>query len=48
MIKIDSHKIFCEILDEVNKDPKTKELAEEYQRTIGTLTADDLKMQFTI
>lgn len=47
-IEIDSAKIFQEVLEDINKDPKTKRLAEEYQRLYGTLTSDDLKMQFTI
>ena len=48
VIEIDAAKIFQEILDEVNKDPETKRLAEEYQKKYGTLTADELKIQFTI
>jgi len=48
MIEIDTAEIFRQICEDVRKDPETARLAEEYQRRYGTLTAEDLKMQFTI
>lgn len=47
-IEIDIGKIFREVIKDAGKDPEVRRQADENQLRYGTLTADDLKMQFTI
>lgn len=46
--KVNAMEIFLQVMEDVRNDPETKRLAEEYQRLYGTLTEEDLRMQFTI
>lgn len=46
MSKEEIRKKLEKIAEKVYNDPKTRELAEEYQRKYGTLTPDDLKKIF--
>lgn len=48
MDKEDVVKEFIRIVEEVTNDPEIAKLAEYNQRKYGTLTAEDLKKQFTI
>lgn len=40
--------IFEQVMENVLNDPETARQAEEWHQLYGTLTAEDLKMQFTI
>lgn len=41
-------RIFEEVVDRINQDPKTKELGEELQRRMGTLQDGDLQKTYTV
>lgn len=48
MIEIDASAIFEQVMEQISKDPSTKQLAEEYQLLYGTLDDEDLKKIYTI
>lgn len=48
MAEVDLMSIFEDVVQKVRDDPRTRQIAEEFQMKYGSLTEDDLKKVFSI